>query len=71
MLCITLINIEHNASKTVSPCLAFYRASRSLEQGHPSAQHEKMLCETWCTEVSVHISPPHAHPRAIHIDIFL
>ncbi|XP_012690872.2 very long-chain specific acyl-CoA dehydrogenase, mitochondrial [Clupea harengus] len=26
------------------------RASRSLEQGHPSAQHEKMLCETWCTE---------------------
>uniref|UniRef100_A0A671P7A4 Very long-chain specific acyl-CoA dehydrogenase, mitochondrial n=1 Tax=Sinocyclocheilus anshuiensis TaxID=1608454 RepID=A0A671P7A4_9TELE len=29
------------------------RASRSLSQGHPSAQHEKMLCETWCTEVSV------------------
>uniref|UniRef100_A0A8C2GCX0 Very long-chain specific acyl-CoA dehydrogenase, mitochondrial n=1 Tax=Cyprinus carpio TaxID=7962 RepID=A0A8C2GCX0_CYPCA len=28
------------------------RASRSLSQGHPSAQHEKMLCETWCTEVS-------------------
>uniref|UniRef100_A0A9J8AG48 Very long-chain specific acyl-CoA dehydrogenase, mitochondrial n=1 Tax=Cyprinus carpio carpio TaxID=630221 RepID=A0A9J8AG48_CYPCA len=26
------------------------RASRSLSQGHPSAQHEKMLCETWCTE---------------------
>ncbi|TRY85541.1 hypothetical protein DNTS_017167 [Danionella cerebrum] len=24
--------------------------SRSLSQGHPSAQHEKMLCETWCTE---------------------
>lgn len=28
------------------------RASRSLSQGHSSAQHEKMLCETWCTEVS-------------------
>ncbi|XP_034020413.1 very long-chain specific acyl-CoA dehydrogenase, mitochondrial [Thalassophryne amazonica] len=26
------------------------RASRSLSQGHASAQHEKMLCETWCTE---------------------
>ncbi|KAJ8401725.1 hypothetical protein AAFF_G00376960 [Aldrovandia affinis] len=26
------------------------RASRSLGQGLPSAQHEKMLCDTWCTE---------------------
>jgi len=26
------------------------RASRSLSQGHPSAQHEKMLCDTWCME---------------------
>ncbi|XP_036967253.1 very long-chain specific acyl-CoA dehydrogenase, mitochondrial [Acanthopagrus latus] len=26
------------------------RASRSLSQGAPSAQHEKMLCETWCVE---------------------
>ncbi|KAM9335648.1 very long-chain specific acyl-CoA dehydrogenase, mitochondrial [Symphorus nematophorus] len=26
------------------------RASRSLSQGSPSAQHEKMLCETWCME---------------------
>uniref|UniRef100_A0A8C6LWR7 Very long-chain specific acyl-CoA dehydrogenase, mitochondrial n=1 Tax=Nothobranchius furzeri TaxID=105023 RepID=A0A8C6LWR7_NOTFU len=26
------------------------RASRSLGQGHPSAQHEKMLCDTWCVE---------------------
>jgi len=33
------------------------RASRSLSQGHPSAQHEKMLCDTWCTE---------AHDRIIH-----
>uniref|UniRef100_A0A8B9HBP1 Very long-chain specific acyl-CoA dehydrogenase, mitochondrial n=1 Tax=Astyanax mexicanus TaxID=7994 RepID=A0A8B9HBP1_ASTMX len=28
----------------------FLRASRSLSQGHSSAQHEKMLCETWCIE---------------------
>jgi len=26
------------------------RASRSLSQGHASAQHEKILCETWCLE---------------------
>ncbi|XP_066578620.1 very long-chain specific acyl-CoA dehydrogenase, mitochondrial [Amia ocellicauda] len=26
------------------------RASRSLSQGHASAQHERMLCETWCFE---------------------
>ncbi|XP_053199318.1 very long-chain specific acyl-CoA dehydrogenase, mitochondrial [Scomber japonicus] len=26
------------------------RASRSLTQGHAAAQHEKMLCETWCME---------------------
>ncbi|XP_042368442.1 very long-chain specific acyl-CoA dehydrogenase, mitochondrial-like [Plectropomus leopardus] len=26
------------------------RASRSLSQGSASAQHEKMLCETWCAE---------------------
>ncbi|XP_066536797.1 very long-chain specific acyl-CoA dehydrogenase, mitochondrial [Hoplias malabaricus] len=28
------------------------RASRSLSQGHSSAQHEKVLCETWCIEAS-------------------
>uniref|UniRef100_A0AAQ6AHR5 Very long-chain specific acyl-CoA dehydrogenase, mitochondrial n=1 Tax=Amphiprion ocellaris TaxID=80972 RepID=A0AAQ6AHR5_AMPOC len=28
------------------------RASRSLSQGHASAQYEKMLCETWCMEAS-------------------
>ncbi|XP_070785862.1 very long-chain specific acyl-CoA dehydrogenase, mitochondrial [Enoplosus armatus] len=26
------------------------RASRSLSQGSASAQHEKILCETWCAE---------------------
>lgn len=32
-------------------CPALCRASRSLSQGQPSAQHEKMLCDTWCMEV--------------------
>ncbi|KAM9425486.1 very long-chain specific acyl-CoA dehydrogenase, mitochondrial [Pholidichthys leucotaenia] len=33
------------------------RASRSLSQGHASAQHEKMLCDTWCME---------AYPRVMN-----
>ncbi|CAL8325895.1 unnamed protein product [Lota lota] len=32
------------------------RASRSLSRGHPSAQHEKMLCETWCVEAHERIT---------------
>ncbi|XP_029436587.1 very long-chain specific acyl-CoA dehydrogenase, mitochondrial isoform X2 [Rhinatrema bivittatum] len=28
------------------------RASRSLDLGHPTAQHEKMLCDSWCIEAS-------------------
>ncbi|XP_060635867.2 very long-chain specific acyl-CoA dehydrogenase, mitochondrial isoform X1 [Anolis sagrei] len=28
------------------------RASRSLERGQPTAQHEKALCDTWCIEAS-------------------
>ncbi|KAM7377273.1 hypothetical protein PAMA_013867 [Pampus argenteus] len=31
------------------------RASRSLSQGHVSAQHEKILCETWCLEAHARI----------------
>nr|XP_033780966.1 very long-chain specific acyl-CoA dehydrogenase, mitochondrial isoform X2 [Geotrypetes seraphini] len=28
------------------------RASRSLSLGHPTAQHEKMLCDSWCIEAA-------------------
>ncbi|XP_069338074.1 very long-chain specific acyl-CoA dehydrogenase, mitochondrial isoform X3 [Eulemur rufifrons] len=31
------------------------RASRSLSEGYPTAQHEKMLCDTWCTEAAARI----------------
>ncbi|KAM4843193.1 very long-chain specific acyl-CoA dehydrogenase, mitochondrial [Thomomys bottae] len=31
------------------------RASRSLSEGHPAAQHEKMLCNSWCIEASARI----------------
>ncbi|XP_076017075.1 very long-chain specific acyl-CoA dehydrogenase, mitochondrial [Genypterus blacodes] len=49
---------EQFALKRVADCaidlyamvVVLSRASRSLSQGHPSAQHEKMLCETWCME---------------------
>uniref|UniRef100_A0A8C9AA73 Very long-chain specific acyl-CoA dehydrogenase, mitochondrial n=1 Tax=Prolemur simus TaxID=1328070 RepID=A0A8C9AA73_PROSS len=31
------------------------RASRSLSEGYPTARHEKMLCDTWCTEVRLRL----------------
>ncbi|XP_045231402.2 very long-chain specific acyl-CoA dehydrogenase, mitochondrial isoform X2 [Macaca fascicularis] len=31
------------------------RASRSLSEGHHTAQHEKMLCDTWCIEAAARI----------------
>ncbi|XP_037664139.1 very long-chain specific acyl-CoA dehydrogenase, mitochondrial isoform X2 [Choloepus didactylus] len=31
------------------------RASRALSEGHPSAQHEKMLCDSWCIEAAARI----------------
>uniref|UniRef100_A0AAZ3QLT1 Very long-chain specific acyl-CoA dehydrogenase, mitochondrial n=1 Tax=Oncorhynchus tshawytscha TaxID=74940 RepID=A0AAZ3QLT1_ONCTS len=35
------------------------RASRSLSQGHASAQHEKILCETWCIEACHSLTHTH------------
>ncbi|XP_020007058.2 very long-chain specific acyl-CoA dehydrogenase, mitochondrial isoform X1 [Castor canadensis] len=31
------------------------RASRSLSEGYPTAQHEKMLCDSWCIEAAARI----------------
>ncbi|ELW63623.1 Very long-chain specific acyl-CoA dehydrogenase, mitochondrial [Tupaia chinensis] len=31
------------------------RASRSLSEGHPTAQFEKMLCDSWCIEAAARI----------------
>lgn len=31
------------------------RASRSLSEGHATAQHEKMLCDNWCIEAAARI----------------
>ncbi|XP_061405253.1 very long-chain specific acyl-CoA dehydrogenase, mitochondrial [Lethenteron reissneri] len=32
------------------------RASRSLSQGTPTAEHERLICETWCLEASERVS---------------
>ncbi|XP_028911168.1 very long-chain specific acyl-CoA dehydrogenase, mitochondrial [Ornithorhynchus anatinus] len=31
------------------------RASRALSEGHATAQHEKMLCDTWCIEAAARV----------------
>ncbi|XP_054431741.1 very long-chain specific acyl-CoA dehydrogenase, mitochondrial [Pteronotus mesoamericanus] len=31
------------------------RASRSLSEGQPTAQHEKMLCDSWCIEAAARV----------------
>ncbi|XP_004760428.1 very long-chain specific acyl-CoA dehydrogenase, mitochondrial [Mustela nigripes] len=31
------------------------RASRSLSEGHSTAQHEKMLCDSWCIEAAARV----------------
>ncbi|XP_049715163.1 very long-chain specific acyl-CoA dehydrogenase, mitochondrial isoform X1 [Elephas maximus indicus] len=31
------------------------RASRALSESHPTAQHEKMLCDSWCIEAAARI----------------
>ncbi|XP_051874458.1 very long-chain specific acyl-CoA dehydrogenase, mitochondrial-like isoform X2 [Pristis pectinata] len=32
------------------------RASQALSKGHPTAQHEKVLCETWCLEAFARVT---------------
>ncbi|KAL2765730.1 very long-chain specific acyl-CoA dehydrogenase, mitochondrial isoform 4 [Daubentonia madagascariensis] len=42
------------------------RASRSLSEGHPTAQHEKMLCDTWCVEAAARIRESMAALQSDH-----
>lgn len=39
-----------------SSCFPPTRASKSLGEGLPTAQHEKMLCDSWCIEVSFRVT---------------
>ncbi|XP_077021850.1 very long-chain specific acyl-CoA dehydrogenase, mitochondrial isoform X2 [Tamandua tetradactyla] len=41
------------------------RASRALSEGHPTAQHEKLLCDSWCIEAAARIRENMA---ALHSD---
>ncbi|XP_036308167.1 very long-chain specific acyl-CoA dehydrogenase, mitochondrial isoform X2 [Pipistrellus kuhlii] len=41
------------------------RASRSLSEGHATAQHEKMLCDSWCIEAAGRVQRSMA---ALHSD---
>ncbi|XP_061664911.1 very long-chain specific acyl-CoA dehydrogenase, mitochondrial [Syngnathoides biaculeatus] len=45
-----LMRVADCAIDIYSMIVVLSRASRSLSQGQPSAQHEKVLCETWCVE---------------------
>uniref|UniRef100_A0A4W3GZY0 ACAD9/ACADV-like C-terminal domain-containing protein n=1 Tax=Callorhinchus milii TaxID=7868 RepID=A0A4W3GZY0_CALMI len=48
-----LKRVADSAIDLYSMAVVLSRASRSLIQAHPTAQHEKLLCETWCIEVCV------------------
>ncbi|XP_070710535.1 very long-chain specific acyl-CoA dehydrogenase, mitochondrial [Pempheris klunzingeri] len=45
-----LKRVADGAIDLYSMVVVLSRASRSLSQGSATAQHEKMLCETWCAE---------------------
>uniref|UniRef100_A0A0B8RV51 Very long-chain specific acyl-CoA dehydrogenase, mitochondrial n=1 Tax=Philothamnus irregularis TaxID=1899461 RepID=A0A0B8RV51_9SAUR len=45
-----LKQIADSAIDIYAMVVVLSRASRALEQGQATAEHEKMLCETWCME---------------------
>ncbi|KAM6453235.1 very long-chain specific acyl-CoA dehydrogenase, mitochondrial [Liasis olivaceus] len=45
-----LKRIADSAIDIYAMVVVLSRASRSLEQGQATAEHEKVLCETWCME---------------------
>uniref|UniRef100_A0A452UHT5 Very long-chain specific acyl-CoA dehydrogenase, mitochondrial n=1 Tax=Ursus maritimus TaxID=29073 RepID=A0A452UHT5_URSMA len=47
--------IKHKKGIVGFPSLPGARASRSLSEGHPTAQHEKMLCDSWCIEAAARV----------------
>uniref|UniRef100_A0A4W5QBU2 Very long-chain specific acyl-CoA dehydrogenase, mitochondrial n=1 Tax=Hucho hucho TaxID=62062 RepID=A0A4W5QBU2_9TELE len=52
MMQFVLKRVADSAIDLYAMVVVLSRASRSLSQGHASAQHEKILCETWCIEAS-------------------
>ncbi|XP_012932276.1 very long-chain specific acyl-CoA dehydrogenase, mitochondrial isoform X1 [Heterocephalus glaber] len=50
-----LQRLADGAIDLYSMVVVLSRASRSLSEGHPAAQHEKMLCDSWCIEAAARI----------------
>ncbi|XP_072447778.1 very long-chain specific acyl-CoA dehydrogenase, mitochondrial-like [Chiloscyllium punctatum] len=50
-----LKRIADSAIDLYAMVVVLSRASRSLSQGHATAQHEKLLCDTWCIEAYARI----------------
>uniref|UniRef100_K7FYA5 Very long-chain specific acyl-CoA dehydrogenase, mitochondrial n=1 Tax=Pelodiscus sinensis TaxID=13735 RepID=K7FYA5_PELSI len=51
-----LMRVADAAIDLYTMAVLLSRASRSLAQSHPTAQHEKLLCETWCDEAYKRLS---------------
>ncbi|KAL7982982.1 hypothetical protein Chor_013588 [Crotalus horridus] len=51
-----LKQIADSAIDVYAMVVVLSRASRALEQGQATAQHEKVLCETWCMEAHQRIT---------------
>lgn len=56
-----LKRVADSAIDIYAMAVVLSRASRSLSMGHPTAQHERLLCDAWCQEahrrVSVSLHP--------------
>ncbi|XP_064293711.1 very long-chain specific acyl-CoA dehydrogenase, mitochondrial isoform X2 [Phalacrocorax carbo] len=45
-----LKRVADSAIDIYAMAVVLSRASRALAMGHPTAQHERLLCDTWCQE---------------------
>ncbi|XP_058043513.1 very long-chain specific acyl-CoA dehydrogenase, mitochondrial-like isoform X2 [Ahaetulla prasina] len=50
-----LRRIADAAIDTYAMAVALSRASRALSLGQPTAQHEKLLCQTWCQQAFLRV----------------
>ncbi|GAB0201195.1 very long-chain specific acyl-CoA dehydrogenase, mitochondrial [Grus japonensis] len=51
-----LKRVADSAIDIYAMAVVLSRASRSLAMGHPTAQHERLLCDTWCQEAHQRVS---------------
>ncbi|XP_007950499.1 very long-chain specific acyl-CoA dehydrogenase, mitochondrial [Orycteropus afer afer] len=60
-----LQRLANSAIDLYAMVVVLSRASRALSEGSPTAQHEKMLCDSWCIEAATRIRENMA---ALHSD---